>query len=284
LLASPAPGRYDRRAMTDAPPLLSAGDPPPFEVLNPGGAAPFLLICDHASRAVPRRLCNLGLDDAVLMRHIGWDIGAAEVARRLSRRFDAPAVLSGYSRLVIDCNRVPGSPQSIAEVSDGVRVPGNCGLAPQDAARRRRELFDPYHRAVDAAIARFGDMGRVPAVISIHSCTPVMGGFERPWHVGVLHDRDLRIARPLMDALAARGDVCVGDNKPYSGRGQAGKSIHLHACDRGLPHVMVEIRQDLIDTHKGAEHWAGVLGAALAPILADPKLYRLLVPAEARRR
>ncbi|MGQ0675418.1 MAG: N-formylglutamate amidohydrolase [Rhodospirillales bacterium] len=257
-------------------PLLRAGDPPPFEVLNPVGRAPFLLICDHASRAVPRALGNLGLDEAVLMRHIGWDIGAAEVTRHLSRRFDAPAVLSGYSRLVIDCNRVPGTKQSIPRVSDGVRVPGNRGLSAMEAARRKRELFDPYHGAVDAAIGRFHARACVPAVISIHSCTPVMDGVERPWHVGVLHDRDLRIAEPLMANLAACAGVCVGDNKPYSGRGQAGKSIHLHACDRGLPHVMIEIRQDLIDTHGGAEHWAAVLSDALAPILADPKLYRRL--------
>ena len=256
--------------------LLSAGDPPPFEVLNPGGAAPFLLICDHAGRAVPKRLDMLGLDDAVLMRHIGWDIGAAEVTRHLSRRFDAPAVLSRYSRLVIDCNRVPGNPKSIAEVSDGVRVPGNCGLSQAEAARRKRELFDPYHAAVEAAIIGFRQAGRVPAVLSIHSCTPVMNGQERPWHIGVLHDKDLRIATPLIENLAARGDVCVGDNKPYSGRGQSGKSIHLHACDHGLPHVMVEIRQDLIDTHKGAAHWAQVMGDALAPIMADGKLYRLM--------
>ncbi|MCC6466887.1 MAG: N-formylglutamate amidohydrolase [Alphaproteobacteria bacterium] len=262
--------------MTEAEGLLGPDDPPPIELLNASGGAPALLLCDHASRAVPRALGRLGLDDALLMRHIGWDIGAAEVTRHLSRRFDAPAVMTGYSRLVIDCNRVPGEPQSIPEVSDGVRVPGNCGIAPAEALRRRRALYDPYHAAVDAAIDRFRRAGRVPAILSIHSCTPVMNGEERPWHVGVLHDRDTRIAAPLMAALAARGDVCVGDNKPYSGRGQAGKTIHAHAHDVGLPHVMVEIRQDLIDTHKGAAAWARVLGDALAPILADPALYRVV--------
>lgn len=261
--------------MSEPQGLLGPDDPPPVELVNAGGRAQALLLCDHASRAVPRRLGRLGLDDAVLMRHIGWDIGAAEVTRHLSRRFDAPAVLSGYSRLVIDCNRVPGEPQSIPEVSDGVRVPGNCGISRAEADLRRRSLFEPYHAAVAAAIGRLREGGRVPAVLSIHSCTPVMNGQERPWHIGVLHDRDRRIAGPLMQALAARGDVCVGDNKPYSGRGQAGKTIHAHAHDAGLPHVMVEIRQDLIDTHKGAQHWARVLGDALAPILADPALYRV---------
>ncbi len=263
--------------MSDAEGLLGPDDPPPVELVNADGRGPALLLCDHASRAVPRALGLLGLDESVLLRHIGWDIGAAEVTRHLSRRFDAPAVMSGYSRLVIDCNRAPGDRQSIPEISDGVRVPGNCGISPAEAERRRRALYDPYHAAVAAAIRRFREAGRVPAVLSIHSCTPVMNGQERPWHVGVLHDRDRRIAGPLIEALAARGDVCVGDNKPYSGRGQAGKTIHHHAHDVGLPHVMVEIRQDLIDTHRGAAHWAAVLGDALAPILADPGLYRVIV-------
>ena len=261
--------------MDQPPALLSPDDPPPFERLNPEGKGPALLLCDHASRAVPRCLGTLGLDDATLMRHIGWDIGAAEVTRHLSRRFDAPAVLTGYSRLVIACNRAPGEKQSIHEVSDGVRVPGNCNLAPAEAERRRAALFDPYHREVAEASARFRDVGRVPAVLFIHSCTPVMNGKERPWHIGVLHDRDQRIAGPLMTALAARGDVHVGDNQPYTGRGQAGKTMHTHAHDVGLPHVMVEIRQDLIDTHAGAATWARILGDALAPILADPALYRV---------
>lgn len=261
--------------MNDLAALLCPDDPPPFQCVNPDGKGYALLLCDHASCAVPRALGSLGLDDATLMRHIGWDIGAAEVTRHLSRRFDAPAVLSGYSRLVIDCNRAPGEKQSIPEVSDGVRVPGNCGLPPGEAARRREALFDPYHRAVAEAVARFRDAGRVPAILCIHSCTPVMNGFERPWHIGVLHDQDRRIAGPLMAALAARGDVCVGDNQPYTGRGQAGKTMHTHAHDVGLPHVMVEIRQDLIDTHAGAAAWARILGDALAPILDDPELYRV---------
>lgn len=261
--------------MEDPTALLCPDDPPPFRRVNPDGKGAALLLCDHASRAVPRCLGTLGLDDATLMRHIGWDIGAAEVTQHLSKRFDAPAVLSGYSRLVIDCNRAPGERQSIPEVSDGVTVPGNRGLTPGEMARRRAALFDPYHCAVSAAIARFRDAGRVPAILSIHSCTPVMNGFERPWHIGVLHDRDQRIARPLIAALAARGDVCVGDNQPYTGQGQAGKTIHTHAHDVGLPHVMVEIRQDLIDTHAGAATWAAILGDALAPVLADTALYRV---------
>ena len=268
--------------MNDAVSLLCSADPPPVELFNESGRAPVLLVCDHASRAVPRCLDRLGLDDAVLMRHIGWDIGAAEVTRHLGRRFDAPGVLSGYSRLVVDCNRRPDDPSSIPAVSDGVAVPGNRDLCAAAVAARRAACFDPYHAAVARRLDRFAAGGHVPAFLSIHSCTPIMKGFERPWHIGVLYDADTRIALPLMRALQQRGDVCVGDNQPYSGRTHSGYSVDAHAGAMGLPHVMVEIRQDLIDTHKGAAHWADVLGDALAPILADPGLYRKHAPMDSK--
>ena len=264
------------RAVTQSPPppLLSAADPPPFDVLNPDGAAPFLFICDHASRVVPERLGKLGLSDEVLSRHIGWDIGAAEVARHLARRFGASAVFSGYSRLVVDCNRPTDDPTSIPMISDGVVVPGNRGLAAGDIAQRVDACYHPYHRAVRRALKDKERNAAAPALLSIHSCTPVLRGVDRPWHIGVLWDKDGRIAEPLMLALGARGDLCVGDNQPYSARSHSGYSIDTHANGPGLPHVMIEIRQDLIGTSLGATKWAGVLGDALAPILADPGLYR----------
>jgi predicted N-formylglutamate amidohydrolase len=264
-----------------SPPLLSAADPPPVEAANPEGAAPFLFICDHASRAVPRRLGALGLSDEELSRHIGWDIGAAEVARRLSKRFDAPAILSGYSRLVVDCNRPTDDPTSIPAISDGVVVPGNRALAPEDVAGRVDACFHPYHRAIRRALKAKERDGRAPALLSIHSCTPELRGFARPWHVGVLWDKDGRIARPLMRALEARGGVCVGDNQPYSARTHSGYSIDAHANAVGLPHVMVEIRQDLIADQAGVARWEAVLGDALAPILADRSLYTRFSPAGA---
>lgn len=270
--------------MNDAVPLLCEADPPPVELVNEAGRAPVLLVCDHASRAVPRRLNQLGLDEAALMRHIGWDIGAAEVTRHLAHRFDAPAVLSGFSRLVVDCNRRPDDPTSIPAVSDGVIVPGNCDLGAAEIAARRAACFEPYHQAVARRLDRFAGTGIVPAFLSIHSCTPIFKGFERPWHVGVLYDADTRISEPLMQALARRGDVCVGDNQPYSGRTHSGYSVDAHAGAQGLPHVMVEIRQDLIDTHKGAEHWARVLGDALLPILTDSGLYRKHSPMDSNGR
>lgn len=254
--------------------LLGPGDPPPFEVVNEEGRASAVLICDHASRAVPRALADLGLDRALLRRHIGWDIGAADVTRRLAALLDAPAVLAGYSRLVIDCNRAPGTPSSIPVVSDGVAIPGNRGL--DEAAKRARieACFAPYHRAIEDTIAAQETRAGVVALIAIHSFTPVMDGFERPWHVGVLWDRDPIFAKALLAALAADPSLCVGDNEPYSGQAPIPYSIPVHGAERGRPHVAVEIRQDLIDTRHGAEAWAARLGAALARALAEPGVLR----------
>ena len=256
--------------------LLGPDDPPPFEILQPQGRAPLLIICDHASRAIPRVLGRLGLDETVLMRHIGWDIGAAEVTRRLAALLDAPAVLCVYSRLVVDCNRGLGDPTSIPEESDGVHVPGNVGLTPAARVARVDSIFRPYHTAIDARLAAFAGRGIVPVVFSVHSFTPVMNGFARPWHVGVLWDKDPRVPVPLIAELAAADPRrIVGDNEPYSAREPAGYSIRTHAEPAGLPHAAVEIRQDLIDTPVGAAQWADALAAALAPILARPDLNRV---------
>ena len=254
---------------TGLPALLGPDEPAPFEVVNPEGAAPFLLLCDHASDRVPAALEGLGLDDAVIARHIGWDIGAAEVARRLSHRFDAPLVLSGYSRLVIDCNRELDDPTSIPEISDGVVIPGNRDLHPRAIEARQIQLFDPYHTAVRGILARFAKQGRSPGVVSMHSFTPVFRGEERPWHVGVLWNKDPRIPQPFIANMHADPDIAVGDNEPYSGQDEYGYSISNHAEALGLPHVLVEIRQDLIDTHHGAAAWSERIARAMGPALLD---------------
>jgi predicted N-formylglutamate amidohydrolase len=258
--------------------LLGPDDPPAFEIVNHAGAGRAVLICDHAGRAIPAALGSLGLDQAALWRHIAWDIGIADVTRRLARHLDAPAVLAGYSRLVIDCNRRLDDPTSIAQESDGVRVPGNCGLTSADRAARVEACFHPYHRAVERLIDGRLKAGLVPAVISMHSFTPVMNGFERPWHVGILWNRDPRLPVPLLERLGKEPAICVGDNEPYTGRDEHGYSIYVHGEDLGLPHVLIELRQDLIDTHHGAEEWAGRLGAVFADLLADDGLYRVEKP------
>lgn len=253
--------------------MLRPGDPPPFEILNRDGACRAVLICDHASRAVPSALDALGLDGAALSRHIAWDIGIEDVTRRLAKRLDAAAILSGYSRLVIDCNRRLGDPTSIAQESDGVVVPGNRGLGPQERAARVESCFHPYHAAISSVLDGRFRARLASALVSMHSFTPVMAGLERPWHVGILSSRDRRLAQPLLARLRAEADLRVGDNQPYSGRDERGYSIHVHGEDRGLPYALIELRQDLIDTHHGAEAWADRLAGILPGILADERLY-----------
>jgi predicted N-formylglutamate amidohydrolase len=243
--------------------LLGPTDPPPFEEFS--GRAPVLLVCDHASNRVPRALEGLALPPERFQEHIAWDIGAAAVTRLLSPLLDAPAILCGYSRLVIDCNRDPTDPSSIPPISDGIAIPGNAALSPQDRAARRAAIFAPYH----AAIARhLAGVPGIAALISIHSFTPVMNGFVRPWHVGVLWDDDPRIAVPLLGALGAEPGLCVGDNLPYSARDPVGHTVEHHAQASGLPHVAIELRQDLIASDAGAREWAARLARLLKPVLA----------------
>ena len=257
-----------------ASPLIGDADPSPVEVINETGAAPAVLVCDHASTAVPGSLGDLGLGADLLGHHICWDRGAAAVTRLLSERLDAPSVLGGYSRLVIDCNRKLGHETSIAAASDGIVIPGNALVSPAEAARRADAIFHPYHQAVEGLIAGIRLKGRAPAVLAIHSFTPEMDGIARPWHVCVLWDSDPRIPKPLLAALGASDGIVVGDNVPYSGREHYGYTIEVHAAAAGLPNAMIEIREDLVRDDSGIARMAGVIGAALEDILADPALYR----------
>ncbi|MHA1107980.1 MAG: N-formylglutamate amidohydrolase [Alphaproteobacteria bacterium] len=256
--------------------LLGPDDPAPFSVENPNGAAAILLVCDHASNAVPAALHGLGLTERELHLHIAHDKGASMVTRLLAQSLDAPAVLSGYSRLVIDCNRRPGHPSSILQVSDGIEISGNIDVGPAEAARRAEAFFWPYHRKIGTGIAGFALSGIKPAIISLHSFTPTMAGAPRPWEVGVLWDHDARMAGPLIEALSARGDLSVGDNLPYSGRQRFGYSVEVHATETGLPNVLIEMREDLVADDDGAGRMAAILTDALRPILADPQLYRTM--------
>jgi len=256
--------------------LLGRDDPPPFTLVNPDGEASSVLVCDHASNAIPAGLDRLGLGPAALSQHIAWDIGAADVTRLLAERLDAPAVLAGYSRLVIDCNRSPGDPTSIAEVSDGTAIPGNRNLDDVAAEARLNEVFWPYHHAITQMLAhrwRHG-RGRAPALIAVHSFTPVMNHCRRPWQLGVLWNRDARLAVPLLARFQADSGLCVGDNQPYSGR-EVGFTMDTHGGAAGLPHVEIEIRQDLLADQAGCAHWAAVVGDALSEVLRDETLYRV---------
>jgi predicted N-formylglutamate amidohydrolase len=253
-------------------------DPPPFERQFRDGPTPALLVCDHASWRVPARLQNLGLDERELRRHIGWDIGALALARALSVRLDLSLVAAGFSRLVIDCNRHLDDATSIVAVSDGTPVPGNRHLSREERQRRVRDCFEPYHAAIAAEMLRLQQRVAAPALIAIHSFTPVMAGVQRPWQCGILWDRDPRLPVPLLAALSRVPGITVGDNQPYSGRHPEDYTIERHAESHGRPHVCIEIRQDQLQNEPDIEHWAERLATALAPILGQASLYRAADP------
>lgn len=251
-----------------AAPILTPDDPPPVRLFNPAGAGPVLLVCDHAGKAIPRRLGDLGIPAAELDRHIGWDIGAAAVTEGLAARLGAPAILSTYSRLVADCNRRADDPTLAPAVSDGTLIPANQDLTPAARQARLDEIHTPYHQAIAARLANLVEGGGLPVLVSIHSFTPVMRGFRRPWHVGVLWNEDDRIARPLIRALEGEGDLVVGDNEPYSARSGTDYTIIVHPARFAIASVMLEIRQDLIADAAGADAWAARLARLLPPLLA----------------
>jgi predicted N-formylglutamate amidohydrolase len=247
--------------------LLAADDPAPFEAAQGDDASPFVVICDHASRRLPRALGNLGLSPAELATHIAWDIGAGEVARRLARALGAFVACQSYSRLVIDCNRPFTAPDSIAARSERTDIPGNRCVTAPEAEARAREVFEPYHARICAELDRRRAAGLPTVLVSMHSFTPVFLDVPRPWHVGVLFNRDTRIADPLIDLLRAEGDLVVGCNEPYAVNDQSDYSVNHHGEKREIPYVEIEIRQDLIADTAGqiawAERFARLLPAAL---------------------
>lgn len=246
---------------------LAADAPPPFTVQNPESTLPLLLVCDHASRDIPACLGDLGLDPIARHCHLAWDIGAGALTRALATRLGVTAVFAGYSRLVMDCNRQLTDPSAYLEFGDGVEVPGNIGLSDVEKAARAQALYWPYHHAIDAEIKRLTVTGVPPAMIAIHSFTPVLDGVARPWNVGVLWDTDSRIATPMISQLRQSGFE-VGDNQPYSGRAPQDFTIDHHAEAAGLPHVGLEIRQDLIVEAVGVERMAVVLAEIIPKIMA----------------
>lgn len=270
-------GQLRARPDPDSAPeaLLGPGDVPPFQVLNKKGRAPVLITGDHASNRMPLKLDLLGLEPEHLDQHISWDIGTRELVERLCTRLDAPAVIAGYSRLVADVNRRIESSTIMPPVSGGIRVPGNEGLTESQRSARLNEVYWPYHKRISRMLRGFRERGVIPALISIHSFTPELEGVSRPWHAGVLWDKDPRIAVPLMRKLAERTGLEVGDNQPYSGKHPHDFTVDHHAESAGFPHVSIETRQDLIGNSAGAESWAAVLGEVLAEILEDPGLFSI---------
>ena len=243
--------------------LLEPDESDPVTLENESGDSVFFLTCEHAGRAFPRRLGRLGLPEAETLRHIAWDIGIGAVGRELSRLLSAAVILQTYSRLVIDCNRDPKVPSSIPEISEDTKIPGNHGLAEAERAARADAIFRPYHNTIAAALDRRAAADRASALVALHSFTPVFKGVPRPWHVAVLFNRDPRLAHALAELLRAEGDLVVGENEPYQVSDLTDYTVPVHGERRGLPHVEIEIRQDLITDPAGQRDWAERLARLL---------------------
>lgn len=267
-------GDVNMKGTHERTPLLCAGDPPPV-VEHGGPSDEFLVVCDHASSAIPRALGSLGLDARSLASHIASDIGARWVAERVAAALGARMICAGYSRLVIDCNRYPWDPASIAERSDGVEVPGNRGLGADERLARIEQVFLPYQRAIGRALAAARPAGRRPILLSIHSCTPVLGGVSRPWPIGFSYVRPGALTLRTIAALGRRAGIEVGDNRPYELEPGVDFTSPEHALRRGLGCLQVEFRQDLVATETEAHAWAdrfvdALLEAAASAAPADP--------------
>ncbi|HTK35855.1 MAG TPA: N-formylglutamate amidohydrolase [Caulobacteraceae bacterium] len=248
--------------------MLVAGERFPVVVENPGGSSPFLLIGDHAGRAVPRALGGLGLAPAEMDGHIAWDIGVAGLGGRLARALDACFIAQAYSRLVIDCNRRPDAPDLIPEISDGTVIPGNIALGEADIAVRVDEIARPYQAAIAAELDRRTAGGRACALVSLHSFTPAMRGQVRPWRIGVLHRGDSRLSSRMLALLQDELGTEAGDNQPYR-MDTTDYTVPLHVDPRGLDYLELEVRQDLIGDPAG-QAWAAALIGRLLPQALGP--------------
>ena len=245
----------------------------PIELIPGADASDVLFICDHASNQVPGEYGDLGLPQAQFARHIAWDIGAAAATRRLAERFHAPAVLTCFSRLLIDPNRGADDPTLVMRISDGAIIPGNAGIDEAEIERRRGRYWRPYRDAIGTALEAMMACGKTPAIVSLHSFTPAWKNFQRLWQMAVLWDTDDRIAHPLIEALRA-GGLTIGDNEPYDGALE-GDTLYEHGTQKGLAHVLVEFRQDLVGDAAGVNKWADRLGYALAPVLGRPQTHMI---------
>ncbi len=252
-------------------PLLSPDDPPPFTTLHDGPQSvdsPFVLCCDHAGRQIPRSLGDLGVSAEDLVRHIAWDIGAAGVTRHLSAMLGAFALLQTYSRLVYDCNRPPAAEDAVAVISERTRIPGNEGASDEERERRRVAIFHPYQDKLADVLSKREARSVLTVLVSVHSFTPVWKGDARPFHAGVLYNRDARFGHAMLALLREDETLVVGDNEPYALNDKSDYTVPTHGEKRGLLHVELEIRQDLIADDPGQAAWARILARHLPAALA----------------
>ena len=257
-----------------SPALGDEGGEAPFVRIAGDPAAGLIVLCDHAANRVPADYGDLGLGPDEFRRHIAFDPGAAAVTSGLACQLGVPAVLSTFSRLLIDANRGEDDPTLIMRLSDGAVVPGNAGVDAAEREHRIARFHAPYHAAIAVAIDESLSQGVAPALVSVHSFTPVWRGRKRPWHAGVLWDRDPRLAEPLIAALAADPSLVVGDNEPYSGA-LANDTLYRHGTRRGLAHALIEIRQDLIADETGARAWSEQLAAILADLNRREEIHKV---------
>jgi predicted N-formylglutamate amidohydrolase len=247
----------------------------PFELVDGARDRAMVLIADHARRDLPDEYGSLGLPAAEFDRHIAYDIGVEAVMRHLAAMLGVPGILATYSRLLIDPNRGEDDPTLIRQLYDGTIVPGNYPMSGMEREKRLDRFYRPYHDAVSALVKSVAtESGKAPFVVSIHSFTPSMQGISRPWHAGILWDRDDRAARPLIDMLSAEKGLVVGDNEPYDGA-LRGDTMFRHAIVNGYAHALIEIRQDLIADEKGVEEWAARLAPMLEAIHARPEIHEI---------
>lgn len=244
--------------------LLGGDEPRPGQPEGVSGSSPFVIVCDHAGNRLPRALGTLGLSLEDRQRHIAWDIGAGDVAARLAKLLDAPVITQIYSRLVIDCNRPLQAVDSIVIESETTPIPGNQDLGPAERQARASEIFLPYHDQIRALLDRRQQAGRRTALVTLHSFTPVFKGVARPWHVGILFNRERRLAQPMLRLLRDDPTLVVGCNEPYAASDASDYSLVQHGENRDLPCVEIEMRQDLIADEAGQENWAERLARVLS--------------------
>ncbi|MGI9412703.1 MAG: N-formylglutamate amidohydrolase [Hyphomicrobiales bacterium] len=249
--------------------MLEEDEAHPAEIVNRDGGSPFLFVCEHADRKIPRNLGNLGLGDGDLARHIAWDIGAASVARQLAGAFDATLVLQRYSRLVVDCNRPPRSPAAMPEISERTAIPGNEAISEAEREARIAGIFDPFHDALAGLLDERLAAGRDTTLVTVHSFNRTYDGFERPWHVGAQYNRGPGFSQCINALLAQDRTLCIGDNQPYPVNDETHYTIPVHGERRGITHTMLEVQNDLIKDAQGQMTWAERLAGVLRQAVVD---------------
>lgn len=248
-------------------------DFPAFEIIEGSLDLGLLILADHATNRLPAEYGDLGLEPSAFGRHIAYDIGVEALTRALAATLGAPAVMSCFSRLLIDPNRGEDDPTLIMKISDGAIIPRNYPISAEEADFRLTQFHRPYHDAISGMIARIENTtGKAPLIMSMHSFTPIWKTTVRPWHAGILWDSDARVARPLIDAICALPGIVCGDNEPYDGA-LRGDTMYRHCMRRGIPHALIEVRQDLIADEKGVAEWTAHLAPIFHRLNADPALH-----------